>query len=293
MLPPTAFRCALCLLCCCALLPRAVAQVADEDPGTSWALGLAGQIDEESSDSLLGTFNLGIGDQTWLMFAAGRSRSPSGLADASAETLGAGVDHRFGVVGVAFELERWGDPDALESADMRFSFYIQKPRFRIALAHERRDIDIPFTVTGPLGGTQSRTASLSADSVALNLRAQPAERWQLYFGMSEHDYERNLALLPRISQLNLLSASTLTLANSFIDHERMVGFETDVGRSLVHVGFTRDESAVDGSILETVNAGVMFPIARRIDLEFNLGSGRSDLLESGLYGGLLLLIYGR
>ena len=109
---------------------------------------------------------------------------------------------------------------------MRASFYVQRPRFRIALAHERRDIDIPFTLTGPLGGTLRRTADVAADSFALNLRVQPAERWQLYFGMSEHDYERDLALLPRIAQLNLLSASTLTLANSFIDHERMVGFES-------------------------------------------------------------------
>ena len=292
----TGLRRALCLACCAAAwLPRgAFAQAADEPSGTSWAFGLAGQADEESSNSLLATFNLGVSDRTWLMFRAGRSRlTTSELADVSAETLAAGVDHRFGVVGLTFELESWGDPDALESSDVRASFYIQRPRFRVALAHERRDIDIPFTLTGPLGGTLQRTAEVSADSFALNLRVQPAERWQLYFGMSEHDYERDLAVLPRTSQLNLLSASTLTLANSFIDHERMVGFETEVGRSLVDLTFSRDESAVDGSVFETVNAGVLFPIARRIDLAVNLGSGRSELLESGLYGGVLLLIYGR
>jgi hypothetical protein len=290
----TAIRFVLGLLCLAAVLPRPVlAQAKDEAGGPSWALGLSGQVDEESSNSLLANLNLGVAERTWLTFAAGRSHSPSELADVTAETLGAGVDHRFGVVGLAFELERWGDPTALESDDMRLSFYIQRPRFRIALTHEQRDIEIPFTVTGPLGGTVRRDAELWADSYALNVRAQPAERWQLYFGMSEHDYERDLALLPRIAQLNLLSASTLTLANSFIDHERMVGFETAVGRSLVNVAMSRDESAVDGSIFETVSAGVLFPIASRIDLEVNLGSGRSDLLESGLYAGVMFLIYGR
>ena len=291
----TAFRRIVCLACCAAAwLPRsAFAQAADEPSGISWMFGLAGQVDEESSDSLLATLNLGVADRTWLMFSAGRSRLKSELVDVSAETLAAGVDHRFGLVGLTFELESWGDPDALESSDVRASLYIQQPRFRVALAHERRDIDIPFTLTGPLGGTLQRTTDVSADSFALNLRVQPAERWQVYFGMSEHDYERDLAVLPRTAQLNLLSASTLTLANSFIDHERMVGFETEVGRTLVDLTFTRDESAVDGSVFETVNAGVLFPIARRIDLAVNLGSGRSELLESGLYGGLLLLIYGR
>ena len=47
-----------------------------------------------------------------------------------------------------------------------------------------------------------------------------AEHWQLYLGLAEHDYERNLNVLPRIDSLNLLSTSTLTLANSFLDHER-------------------------------------------------------------------------
>ena len=292
----TAFRRTLCLACCCvvAWLPRgAFAQVADERSGLSWAVGLAGQVDEESNDSLLATLNLGVTDRTWLTFAAGRSSSPSDVANVSAETLAIGLDHRFGLVGLAFDVERWGDPDALETSDMHAAFYIQQQRFRVALSYGGRDIDIPFTLTGPLGGTQRRTAEVAADSLALNLRVQPAELWQLYFGMSEHDYERDLALLPRIAQLNLLSASTLTLANSFIDHERMIGFERVIKRSLVNVSFTRDESAVDGSIFETVNAGVLFPIAPRIDLEVNLGNGRSELLPSGLYGGVLLLIYGR
>jgi hypothetical protein len=92
---------------------------------------------------------------------------------------------------------------------------MEKPRLRVALEHEIRDIEVPFTVTGPLGRSVRGEAQLSADSTGVTVRVQPAERWQLYFAAVEHDDERDLALLPRIERLNFLSASTLTLTNSF------------------------------------------------------------------------------
>ena len=283
------------LVCVCMVAAAAMPAFAQDDaaPGSLWAVGLGAQVDEDSSDSVLATVNWGVTRSTWLLFSAARSRSPAERADISAQSLVAGVDHRFGLVGVTFQVERWGDSDVLESDELRGSFYIQQERLRIALNHERRDIDIPFTLTGPLGGTVRRTAQLSADSFGLSVRVQPAERWQLYFEATEHDYERDLALLPRIDRLNLLSTSALTLANSFVDHERMLGFERELGRTLLNVSFREDRSAIDGSKLETIEAGVLWPISRRIDVEVNLGSGRSDLVDSGLYGGVLLLIYGR
>jgi hypothetical protein len=283
------------LVSVCMIAAAALPAFAQDDaaPGSLWAVGLGAQVDEDSSDSVLATVNWGVTRSTWLLFSAARSRSPAERADVSAQSLVAGVDHRFGLVGVTFQIERWGDSDVLESDELRGSFYIQQERLRIAFSHERRDIDIPFTLTGPLGGTVRRTATLSADSFGLSVRVQPAERWQLYFGATEHDYERDLAPLPRIDRLNLLSTSALTLANSFVDHERMLGFERELGRTLLNVSFREDHSAIDGSKLETIEAGLLWPISRRIDVEVNLGSGRSDLLGSGLYGGVLLLIYGR
>ena len=277
-----ALRCAPC-----------AAQDAASDSGGTWALGLAAQVDEESNDSLLATLNWGVTPSTWLSFSAGRSSSPADRANVSADTLIAGVDHRFGSAGVAFEVEHWGDADALETADLRATFYFERERFRIGIAHEQRDIDVPFTLIGPLGGVLHRTAHLTSDSTALDARVSPAERWQIYFAAEEYDYERNLALLPRVDSLNLLSASTLTLANGFIDHARMIGVEREIGRILLNVSFTRDVSAVDASRFKTSEVAVLFPVARRVDLEVTLGRGRSDLLDSGLYGGVLFLIYGR
>jgi hypothetical protein len=138
-----------------------------------------------------------------------------------------------------------------------------------------------------------RTADVSADSKSVDARVALGERWQLYLAFTEHDYERNLNLLPRIESLSLLSASTLTLANSFLDHERSLAVERELGRTLLNVRIATDRSAIDDSKLETMEAAVLFPIGNRVDLEVNLGRGRSDFFDAGLYGGLLFLIYGR
>ena len=134
---------------------------------------------------------------------------------------------------------------------------------------------------------------MSADSVAVNARVAIGEHWQLYLGLAEHDYERDLNVLPRIENLNLLSTSTLTLANSFLDHERYVAVDRELGRVSFNVRLSTDRSAIDGSEFDTAEAGVLFPIGNRVDLEVNLGNGRSEFFDAGWYGGLLFLVYGR
>jgi hypothetical protein len=54
-----------------------------------------------------------------------------------------------------------------------------------------------------------------------------------------------------------------------------------------------DASAIDDSKFDTLEAAVLFPIGSRVDLEINVGNGRSELFDAGSYGGLLFLIYGR
>ena len=257
-------------------------------------LGVAGQVDTESNDSLLATFNWGVTDATWLSFTAGRSSSPDDRASVDADMLVASVDHKFGRVGVALAIEQWGDEDALETSDWRGTVYYGPERYRIGLAYEHRDIDIPFTIVGT-ARRKARAAprSCRAMASAIDVRVQPAPGWQLYFGATEYDYDRDLAPLPRIAQLNLLSASTLTLANSFLDHERLIGFDRAIGAKLLTVTYTTDRSAIDGAEFETFDAALLFPIGKRVDLEVNLGHGRSELAEAGIYGGVLLLVYGR
>jgi hypothetical protein len=259
-----------------------------------WMLGLGGQVDEDDAESFLGTFYAGVGQRTWLTVAAGSMSSPGDRADIEADALLFGVDHRFETVGFTLEAERWGDSGVLETTDLSASVYFDRVRWRIGFGYENRDIEIPLTVTGPLGGTFSRTVDLSADGLSLDASVTLAERWRMYVGLKEFDYERNLNVLPRIASLNWLSASTLTLANSFLDHDRWLAVERTFGQAtLLNVRFATDRSALDRSELDTLEAAVLFPVGRRFDLEVNVGSGRSDVFDTGLYGGLSFLIYGR
>ncbi len=51
-------------------------------------LGLGAQVDEDDSDSLLGTLYVGVGASTWLTLVAGRSSSPAERADYRSEHVG-------------------------------------------------------------------------------------------------------------------------------------------------------------------------------------------------------------
>jgi hypothetical protein len=264
-----------------------------EDAKGTWLLGVGAQVDEDSNDSLLATLDVGVERKTWLSLTAGRSTSPADRADIEANTFVLGVEHRFPKVGFTLEAEKWGDSGVLETQSFAGSVYFDRDDWRVGFRYGARDIDIPFTATGPLGNTFQRTVGVDADSYGFDARVAVAEHWKLYLGLTEYDYSRNLRVLPRIDALNLLSTSTLTLANSFIDHERSIGAEREIKRSLLSVRFATDRSAVDDSKFETFELSGLVPVGGRVDLEISLGSGRSDFIDAGLYGGLLLLVYSR
>lgn len=258
-----------------------------------WMLGLGAQADEQDGSSALGTLYVGVSASTWLTFAAGASSAPAGADDdIEADTLALGVDHRFDGVGFTLDAEQWGDPDALETQELGGSIYFDRPRWHLSLRYESRDIEIPLTITRPLGGTLRRTLDVGADGLAVTGHVRLAERWRLYFGLAEYDYERNLNALLRIDNLNWLDASTLPLAGSLLDHERWLAVERTFGNALLNVRVVSDQSALDGSDLDTLDVAALFPIGRRIDLQVNVGHGRSDFFDAGLYGGLLFLFYG-
>lgn len=273
--------------------PAAFSQDAESaDTARPWALGLTMQTDEEQSESFYTTLNWGVTEDTWLFFAAGRSSSPADRADITTNDLVAGVDHSFGLLGASFEVEQWGEKNAVESFDYRGSLYVQGDRFNVGVEFERRAIDLTFSILGPRDRPIIRTTDLTGDGVGLFFRADLTDWWRVYGSARQYDYSRNLAVLPRLDVFNFLSTSTLTLANSFLDDDYRLGFEWRAGVSLINLGFGRNRSAVDRSKLESVNASVLFPISNRMDLEFNVGSSSSDFLESSAYGGVMLLIYG-
>ena len=133
-----------------------------------------------------------------------------------------------------------------------------------ALAHRLRLRDARHRDSVHAHGAARRHAaprrSTYRPTASPSTRVSPlAKHWQLYFGLAEHDYERNLNVLPRIDSLNLLSTSTLTLANGFLDHERSVAVERELGRVLLNVRVATDRSAIDDSKFETRRGGGAVP----------------------------------
>ena len=267
-------------------------QTEPDDTFRPWAIGLTVQTDEEHSQSLYTTFNWGVAADTWLFFSAGHSTSPAERANIATNDLLAGIDHSFGLLGITFEAEQWGEKDEVESFDYRGSIYLHGDRFNVGFELERREIDLTFSILDPLGRPVSRTAELTGDGTGIFFRADLSDWWRVYGSAREYEYSRNLALLPRLDVFNFLTSSTLTLANSFLEDDYRVGFEWRAGNKLINLGFGRNRSAVDLSELESVNASILLPISFRMDLEFNLGRSSSDFLQPSLYGGVLLLIYG-
>ena len=204
----------------------------------------------------LGAYGVG----TWLSFMAGASNSPADRADVSADTLGAAVDHRFGSVGVTFEVERWGDPDALETQDLRASVYVARERFRIGIAYEHRDIDIPFTLTGPLGGTLSRTAEVRPTVRVRYERAAGRALAALLRRDASTTTSATWPSLPRIAQLNLaehLDAHACEqLHRSLTDGRLRARGRADSAESHLQRATNRPLTA---RFSRRSNAGVLFP----------------------------------
>jgi hypothetical protein len=269
----------------------AAAQAADDDAGL-WTLAVGMQADDEASNGASVALDYALAADSWLLAQAGRSRSPRERADVSAASYMLGIDHRFGRIGTRFDIERWGDRGAVESTDYSAAVYVQSDRIRLELGYETRDIDISFTAVGPLGREFSRKVPLDAEGMKLSLGATLSDRLRLSASVQHYDYARDLSLLPRIAALNLLSTSTLTLANSFVDRIETIGLDIELGEKIFSTRFWHDRSAVDGSALSSVEAALLVPVGRRTDLELSLGRSSSDVFEGSTYAGLLVLVYG-
>ena len=250
------------------------------------------QADDESSTGASASFDYALTAETWLLASVGSARSPRDRADVSAASYVFGVDHRFGLVGANFALERWGDSGTVESTDYEAALYFRTDQWQVEVGYERREIDIAYSFTGPLGREIEGKAPLDADGVSLSLNGTLTSRVRLFASATTYDYSRNLTVLPRVAALNLLSASTLTLANSFVDRVATIGFDAELGQKVFSVRIGQDRSAVDGSELSSFEAALLIPAGRRIDLELSLGRASSDVFEPSLYAGVLLIVYG-
>jgi hypothetical protein len=262
------------------------------DDARPWMVALSATRDQGSYEHLAASFHFGFSDATWLSLAAGRSRAPSAETDVRANLKSLGLEHDFGPVGVGLVAEHWGDDNNLEASDWLGTLFFRGDNYRVDLTRKQRDIDVFFSGAGAPVLTDLRRVNVDADGTGLRWRYRFSPLWRAYGSWTDYDYPPRLHLIPRASRLDLLSTSTVTLAYSFVDYLGTVGVERTVGRKLVNLDFSQDRSAIDNGKLKSASVSVLWPVGRRMDLEFRVGSARPDGFESTYYGGFTLLVYG-
>jgi hypothetical protein len=256
-----------------------------------WLIGLLAQADDESSRGAAASFGYGVGESTWLSGLITSSSSPAERADISANSFAFGVDHRFEHIGLSLELEDWGDSGAVESEDITAGISFFGDRFAVELGLEQRAIDITFGL--PLGDRViTRKVPLDADGWSLGIMLRASEAVRIYYDYRDYDYSRDLTVLPRIQELNLLNGSALTLANSFLRDIHTVAVDVTFGNKALSLTWGEDTSAVDGTELTSFGAALILPVAARVDLEISVGTSHSEFLDSSTYAGLGILVYG-
>lgn len=260
--------------------------------GRPWAIGLGVQRDAEGSSGTVASFDIAATETMWLRASGSFGSSPNSRGDIRTRTLSVGVDQSFGSLGLTLDLQRWGDPDLVESNDIRGSLYYRGDVLSLTLLAERRDLDVTFSVTGLGGDVFSRTAGFSGDGWGLRFATKPSEKWRVFASGRKYDYSANLAVLPRIQLVDFLFSSTLTLANSLVDFETSAGVERSFGDRSLTLTYARDRSAVDRSFLKSLDVGFLFPVGKRVDLELSFGASDSQDFGSETFAGVYIFIYG-
>jgi hypothetical protein len=91
-----------------------------------------------------------------------------------------------------------------------------------------------------------------------------------------YDYSVDLTRLQNISDLNFLSASRLSLANSLLDHRADAGIEFKFGLKLFSLEAGTRQTAIDNGRVNSYSVGFLFPASDASDIELRVGYDDSD-----------------
>lgn len=269
--------------------PPAGAQGADEPKPLVIFAGLDG--DDEGGLGVKLGLDYGVGDETWLTVIGNYTSSSDQFADITTRSLSVGLEHSFGRFGISGDVSYWGDPDELDSTSFRGSFFYKAAGWRLALAAERRNVDVTFRFVNADDLRVQTTEDLEVDALGGRLSYSGDHPWSFHLGHTDYDYSRDPRLLNFLFRFSLLSASGLTLANSFLEYSNTAGVEYAFGDRAVFLELNADKGAVDELRIHTYSVGLLTPIAQRWDVEFRLGVADTEGLGSSPFGGVTFFLY--
>lgn len=270
------------------LLPLFAATTVQADNGYLIGAGLEADDDNGFRGSLFA--GLDVGEGTWL--SSGIASSSIELPfDRSGDIVYADleIDHFFNPLGISFGIGYWGDPDLLNSTDVRAAVRFRSGSWLVAGEYELRDFD--FTIP-PTDFFPGREITFAADGVGARLRYHFTDAFSM--GVSGMQYDYSVDFRPDVERdaVRLVTISRLGLVNSLIDSRASLDFMFDIADRRWTLDFSTWDGALDRSTTDSVTVSYLHPASNRIDLEFSVGVDESDLYGRVTFASVFLYFYG-
>lgn len=253
---------------------------------------IGGGLETDSDEAVRGILigGLGVGEKTWLSASASMGSVTLGNGQSSNIAYGdIELDHHFDPVGIRIGAAYWGDPDILDSVDLRGALYWRNDKITIAAEYEYRDFDFIVPPTDVFPGRE-----FAFDADGFGLRAQFRLSENVSLGLSGMKYDYSVPFQPDENRdaVRLISVSRLSQINDLIDSRAGMSLGINSGLKYWGVDFNTWKSALDRSRTNSLTIHYMMPLSDKTDIEFGLGYDNSDLYGGVTFFSLFLYFYG-
>jgi hypothetical protein len=257
--------------------------------GDGYMIGGGVETDTDSATSVSVVGSVGLAKSTWLSGAVARNSSELSRRFSSETMLwDVEFDHGFGPVGFRIGAGYWGDPDVLESRDLRGSLYWQNDVAMLSGEVESRR----FRLTTPGIRLPPREFPFDADGLGVSARFRMGDNVMLRFSGMKYDYSVNFRPVRNQDVIDLLSVSRLSLINSLVDSRALVALAANKGMKRWELDLATSKSALVGDRTNSLTLRYLQPVSDTSDIEFSLGYDESELYGSATFFSLYLYFYG-
>jgi hypothetical protein len=253
---------------------------------------LGGGLETDTDDGLRGSLlaSVGFSEDTWL--SGGLSMSSVELASGrNSDTKYADIelDHHFDPIGVSIGAAYWGDPDILDSVDVRGSLYYRNDKFMLAADVEQRDFDFTIPSSDVFAG---REFAFEGDGIGGRARLHLTDAVSISISGMKYDYSVDFVPDENRDAISLISVSRLSLINNLVDSRASIDLGIDRGLKRWELDYSTWKGALDRSRTHSYTVRYLTPMSAKTDIEFGLGYDDSDLYGDVTFFSIYLYFYG-
>ena len=252
-------------------------------------IGAGAELDTADSNALSVFGSIAVAGETWLSAIASRSHSDGNPVALDASYIDAGLDHHFKPLGIRLGAAYRGDPDLLESRDLRGSVYWRNDKASLSLDYERRAFNLTFE--SPIT-QRKRTTEFDADGVGISASFDLTDSVRIRASGMHYDYSRKLSLQPRVDRLRVFSLSRLGVVNSLLDEHFSGAIEYRSGSRVFDISVASWRTAVFADRVESIGIGLLTPLGSLSDIEFRVSADESDVAGRATLFSVFVYSYG-